>query len=155
MFIEMNSIEHEYEVEVNWKNDRLGVLYSPELTDKVSVATPPQFNKGIERIWSPEHLFTAAVNSCLMTTFLAIAENSKLDFDKFTSKALGKLEMVEGKYIMSEVALMPILTITREEDRERALRLLQKSESACLISNSIKSEIIFRPEIVVKSEVAA
>lgn len=67
----MNSIEHEYEVEVNWKNDRLGVLYSPELTDEVSVATPPQFNKGIAKIWSPEHLFTAAVNSCLMTTFLA------------------------------------------------------------------------------------
>jgi len=151
----MNSIEHEYEVEVNWKSDRLGVLYSPELTDEVNVATPPQFNKGIEKIWSPEHLFTAAVNSCLMTTFLAIAENSKLEFENFTSKALGKLEMVEGRYIMSEVTLIPILTISREEDRERAFRVLQKSESACLISNSIKSEIIFKPEIILKSKLAA
>ncbi|MGZ3847255.1 MAG: OsmC family protein, partial [Flavisolibacter sp.] len=64
----------------------------------------------------PEHLFTAAVNSCLMTTFLAIAENSKLDFEHFSSKALGKLEMTDGKYIMSEVTLMPVLTIKREED---------------------------------------
>lgn len=31
----MSSVEHEYVVEVNWKSDRLGVLYSPELTDKV------------------------------------------------------------------------------------------------------------------------
>jgi len=151
----MNSIEHEYEVEVNWKSDRLGVLYSPELVDEVNVATPPQFSKGIEKIWSPEHLFTAAVNSCLMTTFLAIAENSKLEFENFTSKALGKLEMVEGKYIMSEVTLIPILTISREEDRERALRVLQKSESACLISNSIKSEIIFNPGVIIKSKSAA
>ena len=151
----MDSIEHEYEVEVNWKNDRLGVLYSPELADEVSVATPPQFNKGMEKIWSPEHLFTAAVNSCLMTTFLAIAENSKLEFEDFSSKALGKLEMVEGKYIMSIVTLIPTLTISREEDRERAQRVLQKSESACLISNSIKSQIIFKPEIIVKSKIAA
>ena len=151
----MNNIEHEYVVEVNWKNDRLGLLYSPELTDKVHVATPPQFNKGIEKVWSPEHLFTAAVNSCLMTTFLAIAENSKLEFENFTSKSLGKLEMVDGKYMMSEVTLVPILTISREEDRDRALRVLQKSEAACLISNSIKSEIVFKPEIIVKSKAAA
>lgn len=151
----MNNIEHEYAVEVNWKNDRLGVLYSPELADKVNVATPPQFNKGMAKIWSPEHLFTAAVNSCLMTTFLAIAENSKLDFENFTSKSFGKLEMVDGKYMMSEVTLVPILTIRREGDKERAMRVLQKSEAACLISNSIKSEIVFKPEIIVKSKQAA
>ncbi len=147
--------EHIYEVEVSWVNNRLGVMNSPELDDELSVATPPQFPKGVERVWSPEHLFTAAVNSCLMTTFLAIAENSKLEFESFTSKALGKLEMVNNKYIMSEVTLMPQLTITKEEDRERAMRVLQKSEAACLISNSIKSEIKFLPEILVAAHIAA
>ena len=147
--------EHFYEVEVNWVNDRIGVLHSSELNDEVSVATPPQFPKGVEKIWSPEHLFTAAVNSCLMTTFLAIAENSKLEFEDFTSKALGKLEIVDGKYLMSEITLIPRLTITKEEDRDRAMRILQKSEAACLISNSIKSEIKFKPGIFVKSLIAA
>ena len=147
------SIEHTYEVNVNWTNDRLGVLNSPELNDEVEVATPPQFPKGMENIWSPEHLFTAAVNSCLMTTFLAIAENSKLEFEYFSSKALGKLEMVDGKYIMSEVTLIPLLTIVREDDRERAMRVLQKSEAACLISNSIRSKVIFKPEITISAEV--
>jgi len=147
--------EHIYEVDVNWVSNRVGVLHSPELNDEVDVATPPQFPKGVEKIWSPEHLFTAAVNSCLMTTFLAIAENSKLEFDSFASKALGKLEMIDNKYIMSEITLIPQLTITREEDRERALRVLQKSEAACLISNSIKSAIVFKPEITVGSGSAA
>ena len=147
--------EHIYEVDVNWVNNRVGVLHSPELNDEVDVATPPQFPKGVEKIWSPEHLFTAAVNSCLMTTFLAIAENSKLEFDGFTSKALGKQEMIDNKYIMSEVTLIPQLTISREEDRERAVRVLQKSEAACLISNSIKSAIVFKPEIIVGSGSAA
>ena len=86
-----------------------------------------------------------------MTTFLSIAENSKLEFDDFSSQASGKLEMVDGKYLMSEVTLMPLLTILRAEDEEKALRVLQKSEAACLISNSVKSTIVFKPEIVVKA----
>ncbi len=141
------SIEHNYEVDVNWVKDRIGILYSPELNDEVQVATPPQFPKGIDKVWSPEHLFVAAINSCLMTTFLSIAENSKLDFEKFSSRASGKLEMVDGRYIMSEVTLYPTLTIYREEDREKALKILSKSETACLISNSVKSKINFSPEI--------
>jgi len=140
-------IEHNYEVDVNWIEDRIGILYSPELNEEMQVATPPQFPKGVGKIWSPEHLFTAAVNSCLMTTFLSIAESSKLEFKKFTSKAYGKLETIDGKYIMSEIRLQPCLTIFREEDREKAMRILSKSEAACLISNSVKSKIIFEPEI--------
>jgi len=145
------SITHNYLVNLNWKQGRMGGLTSPELTDEVDVATPPQFPQGMEHVWSPEHLFTAAVNSCLMTTFLSIAENSKLEFDDFSSQASGKLEMVDGKYLMSEVTLMPLLTILRAEDEEKALRVLQKSEAACLISNSVKSTIVFKPEIVVKA----
>lgn len=141
------SIEHSYEVDLNWVQDRIGILYSPELNDEMQVATPPQFPKGIDKVWSPEHLFTAAVNSCLMTTFLSIAENSKLEFKKFSSKAYGKLEIVDGRYIMSEITLVPSLTIMREEDREKALKVLTKSEAACLISNSVKSKIIFQPDI--------
>ena len=140
---------HYYDVNVHWDNDRKGTMSSPELQEQIEVATPPEFTKGMPGIWSPEHLFTAAVNSCLMTTFLAIAENSKLEFKNFDAKASGKLEMVNGKYIMSEIILSPVLTINREEDRERANRVLQKSEAACLISNSIKSQITFRPEVQV------
>ncbi len=141
------NIEHSYEVDLNWISDRVGILYSPELNDEMQVATPPQFPKGIDKVWSPEHLFTAAVNSCLMTTFLSIAESSKLEFKKFSSKAYGKLEQVDGRYIMSEITLNPSLTIFREEDRDKAMRILNKSEAACLISNSVKSKIIFNPDI--------
>lgn len=58
-----------------------GIMSSPILPLKIEVATPPEFPKGMEGIWSPEHLLVAAVNSYLMTTFLAIAENSKLEFN--------------------------------------------------------------------------
>lgn len=144
-------MEHYYNVNVNWDKDRKGMMCSPELMSQssncIEVATPPEFPKGIPGIWSPEHLFTAAVSSCLMTTFLAIAENSKLDFVSFACSAKGKLENVEGKMMMSEVALQPHVVITNEKDRERAERILQKSEAACLITNSVRSKVIMRPVI--------
>lgn len=91
----------------------------------------------------------AAVNSCLMTTFLAIAENFKLEFSGFSCKAVGKLEVIDGKYLMSEVTLKPTVIIAKEEDREKAMRVLQKSEAACLISNSVKSRIVMEPSVQV------
>ncbi len=152
---------HFYHVNISWSNDRKGVMCSPELNMPpagtngcIEVATPPEFPKGIPGIWSPEHLFTAAISSCLMTTFLSIAENSKLEFLSFQCKSEGKLEQVDGKFLMTEVLLEPKVTITNEKDRERAERVLQKSETACLISNSVKSKIIMKPVIEVVTAAA-
>ena len=140
---------HYYNVDLNWQADRKGMMSSPVLQSTIEVATPPEFPKGMSGIWSPEHLLVAAVNSCLMTTFLAIAENSKFNFNKFESNASGKLERVDNKFMISEITLSPVLTIHEENDRDRALRILEKSEAACLISNSVKSKIIFQPKVLV------
>lgn len=145
---------HYYNVDINWDHGRMGMMCSPELISEdcgcIEVATPPEFPKGIPGTWSPEHLFTASVSSCLMTTFLAIAENSKLQFVSFTCKSKGKLENVNGKLVMSEIILEPHVAIRNEGDRERAEKILQKSEAACLISNSIKSKIVMQPVITVE-----
>lgn len=138
---------HFYNVDVKWKSDRKGEMSSPELSQNIEVATPPQFPKGMENIWSPEHLFTAAVSSCLMTTFLAIAENSNLDFVHFECSSKGKLEQIDGKFLMTEVILEPVVTIKNESEREKAEKVLQKSEANCLISNSVKSKITMISEI--------
>lgn len=143
--------KHEYRVDLTWKEDRKGEVSSPELSDIIETATPPDFPKGIPNIWSPEHFLVAAVESCLMTTFLAIAENSKLEFVSFKSQATGKLDKVDGKFQMTEIILKPILEISNENNAERAKRILEKSEKACLISNSIKSKIILEPEIKIAS----
>ncbi|MEO6903001.1 MAG: OsmC family protein [Bacteroidia bacterium] len=142
--------EHFYEVTVSWEADRKGTMTSPVLNNTIEVATPPDFPKGMEGIWSPEHLFVAAVNSCIMTTFLSIAENSKLHFETFISKAIGKLEIVEGKYMISEITIIPIVTISEKENEERTNRVLSKVEGNCFISNSIKSKVVFKPEVKIK-----
>lgn len=141
--------KHMYNVSLKWNEGRKGTISSPELTTKIEVATPPEFEKGIAGIWSPEHLFTASVLSCFMTTFLAVAEYSKLEFKDFDCSAEGILEKVEGKFLMTEITLKPILKISDATQKEKAERILHKSEAACLISNSIKTKVELVPEIII------
>ena len=83
-----------------------------------------------------------------MTTFLAIAENSKLDFVSFKADAKGKLEKLDGQgFMMTEITLRPKLVIANSRDAERASRILEKAERNCLISNSVKAEIRLEPEV--------
>jgi peroxiredoxin-like protein len=143
--------DHLYQVGLEWKEDRKGEISSPVLKDKIEVATPPEFPGGMEGIWSPEHLFTAAVNSCFMTTFLAIAKNFDLKFKDFSCPAEGKLNKADGKFAMTEVLLQPELTILDEKDLEKAEKVIHKTEKACLITNSIKAEVLLKPTIKVES----
>lgn len=142
---------HSYNVNLKWDKDRKGTMSSPELPISIEVATPPEFDKGMPNIWSPEHLFTASVVSCFMTTFLAIAEYSKFDFISFKCDSEGILEKIKGKYIMTKVILKPELVISDQDKIEKAQRILEKSEAACLISNSIKSEVVLKTTINIEN----
>ncbi len=146
-----NSDEHQYDVKVKWKEGRIGVMSSGKLNNELEVATPPEFPGGVEGIWSPEHLFTAAVSSCFMTSFTAIAEYSKFEFESLEVESAGVMGKEEGKYIMSKIILKPILTIHDESQLKKAHRLLEKAEQICLITRSIKSEIEFNPVVHVLS----
>lgn len=139
--------KHSYNLSLEWTGDRKGILSSPEFPSTVEVVTPPEFDKGIAGYWSPEHLFTASVLSCFMTTFLAIAEYSKLEFVKFECKAEGILESVEGKFLMTEIILKPVVYIKNQEEIEKTERILHKSEKACLISNSIITNVVLDFEV--------
>lgn len=145
----MKTDEHIYNVNLSWKEGRIGTLQSPELDDAIEVATPPQFSGGVGGIWSPEHLFVSSVSSCFMTTFLAIAEFSKLDFENLEVEAVGKLDKVDGKFVVSEIVLKPELMLVEDKHADKAKRIMEKAEAACLISRSIKTEITLKPKVII------
>jgi organic hydroperoxide reductase OsmC/OhrA len=136
-----------YSTEIEWLGERSGELSAPELPDLV-IDAPPEFN-GHKGSWTPEHLFVASVNSCFMTTFLAIAENSHFEFVSFRVGAQGKLEKREGQgFAITEITLRPRLILSEARHAERALRILQKAEKNCLIANSMKTQITLEPEVI-------
>ncbi len=135
-----------YRTKVSWKEARKGTI-SCDGKPSVDVATPPEF-KGHPGIWTPEDLFVAALNTCVMTTFLGTAAWKGLRFESYECEAEGLLERPGEKFMFTRVTLKPRVVLPPEGDEELARWVLEFAEKDCLISNSIKSEVVMEPEIV-------
>lgn len=128
-----------YYTAVKWTDQRKGMISCAGKPD-VAVATPPEF-KGHDGIWSPEDLFVASANICLMTTFLSVAERAGLVFTSYESAAEGRLELVDGKFQFTAIILKPVITLPPGGDAIKAKELIEKAEANCLISNSMKAKV--------------
>ncbi|OYU83268.1 MAG: osmotically inducible protein OsmC [Flavobacterium sp. BFFFF2] len=133
--------KHYYEVNLQWNSATQGTLSSPVIKNTIEVVTPPEFPKGIKEKWTPEHLFVAAVNSCLMSTFLLVADNSNCHFKQFDCKATGTIEKVDGQFSVTEILLQPHIIIPPTQTESKVLKVLEMSEKACAIAHSIKTKI--------------
>jgi peroxiredoxin-like protein len=143
--MEVRSKVYTYHTSIKWTEQRKGVISSAGKPD-IQVATPPEF-KGHGGIWSPEDLFVASVNTCVMTTFLAVAERAGLAFTSYESVAEGRLELVDGKFQFTAITLKPTITLPANGDAIKAKELIEKAEANCLISNSMKARVSLEPTI--------
>ncbi len=146
---------HEYAVKITWAPQdepykRKGTLSAPGLKD-ITVVTPPEFRRGIPNEWSPEHLFVGSVSACTMTTFLAISEGSKLDYERFHIEAKGILDDVEvagrKQSQITEIHQKFHLKLKNQADGTKAQKILEKTERECLIANSMKSMVSFELDL--------
>jgi organic hydroperoxide reductase OsmC/OhrA len=136
-----------YNTSIEWSTKRRGRLTAEGSPDLI-VSTPPEF-KGEAGFWTPEHLFVAAAEACLMATFLGIAEISRLVVVSYRSTAKGKLEFVEGSGLrFTEIEIFPAVELEKSEDRERAERIMTKAAKSCLVANSMSATVKVKPEFV-------
>ncbi len=143
-----------YETHTHWIEKRRGVLSSPGVPD-LPFCTPPEF-KGEAGFWTPEHLFVAAAESCLMATFLGIAENSGLRVVSYQSAATGRLERVEGSGLrFTEITIRPVVELETLGDREKAERVMAKAHKGCLVANSMAVLLHVEPEFRERASLAA
>jgi organic hydroperoxide reductase OsmC/OhrA len=134
---------------VDWESGRHGAIHAAD-KPTIEISRPPQFN-GQEGVWSPEDLFLATVNVCLMQTFMEYALRTNLGLISYESAAEGVLERAEGRYRFTEFHLQPVIVVKSEEDAGRAAKILDSAESACLISNSVRATVKVSPEFVAQS----
>jgi organic hydroperoxide reductase OsmC/OhrA len=107
---------------------------------RVIESAPPKEFDGPGNQWSPEGLLTAAVADCFVLGFRAIATASKYAWISLEARTEGTLDRVEGKMRFTRFDTHAKLQIPSGADIERAKKLLEKAESACLIANSLSSE---------------
>jgi peroxiredoxin-like protein len=134
-----------YKAKTTWTSARRGLLSAVEKPNIV-VGSPPEF-KGEPDVWTPEELLVGSLNTCIMLTFLAIAQARGLAPASYESEAEGLLENVEGKFRITEVTVRPHITVKGEGELERAREIMERAEDECFISNSVKSKVKIVAEI--------
>jgi organic hydroperoxide reductase OsmC/OhrA len=131
----MESYPHHYSVDASARTDG-NVVLSAAGIPALQTAPPAQFD-GPGDLWSPETLFVAAVADCFVLTFRAIARASKLSWTALRCDAEGRLDRADGTTRFTQLTLDAHLTVPPTTDTEKARRLLEKAEKACLITNSL------------------
>jgi peroxiredoxin-like protein len=119
----------------------------------INFSAPPEFG-GEPGFWTPEHFLLAAVTTCFVATFRAVANASKLDLQGIEVAAVGVIEKESGGFRFTKVTLKPVVIIFAESERERALRLLEKTEHLCLVTRSLSCTIELEPKILAEKPVA-
>jgi peroxiredoxin-like protein len=102
-------------------------------------SAPPKEFGGPGNIWSPEDLLVAAVADCFVLSFRAIAAASKFEWTNLECSATGKLDKIERAIQFTEIEVKATLTVPAGTDEARALKLLEKAELTCFITNSLKA----------------
>ena len=115
---------------------------------RIIESAPPKEFDGPGNQWSPEGLLTAAVADCFVLGFRAIAAASKYAWTSLDARTEGTLDRVDGKMRFTRFDTHARLIVPPGADAERAKKLLEKAEAACLVANSLSSERRLTVEVV-------
>ena len=140
-------VKYKYSTNLKWTSDKKGVIKSDDKED-IEVACPPEFG-GHPGIWSPEDLFVGSVEVCMLTTFLWYIKKEDVEIKSYKSKAEGTAEMAGGVFKFSKIDVKMKIELSDEKDYKKIGKILKKVKRACLISNSIKTEVTIDPEIII------
>jgi len=135
----MTPLPHEYVVHLSGEPLDYADLSSPGLPP-LRLAAPTHFD-GPGDAWTPEHLLLAAVEGCLLLTFRAVAKASQLPFVRLDVETAGIVSKQDGVVRFTEIIMRARLTLPEGTDHARALRVLARSEKACLVSASLATPI--------------
>lgn len=150
-------MSHEYRATVSWARD--GAVFTDSRYSRghtwsfdggITLAAsasplvvPLPFSR--EDAVDPEEAFVAAVSSCHMLTFLAIAAKKRFVVDSYEDKALGIMTANEkGKLFVSRVTLDPRIVFSGEKlpTPEQIADMHRLAHKECFIANSVLTEIV-------------
>ena len=141
----MQDFPHHYVVSAAAGADSNVELSSPGL-ENLRSAGPAEFG-GPGDLWSPETFLVAAVADCFMLTFRAIARASKMDWISLSCDAVGDLNRIDKVPQFTGFTLRVVLKVPEGTREEKAMRLLEKAEKSCLITNSLIADSHLDAEI--------
>src|SRR5512136_337644 len=141
-----------YHADVTWKGEHWGEVQMGN-GPLLSFSAPPDAH-GHKGVLTPEDAFVAAVNACVMMMFLWSVERFKLDLVSYECRAEGtKLIELDRTEIFTRIVLKPRIAVRVGSEspgsaEKRIGRALESARKYSLVANSIKSDLVVEPEIM-------
>lgn len=142
-----------YHTTVRWTGEHWGHIEmgnGPEM----KFSAPPDA-QGHPGVLTPEDAFVAAANSCVMMMFIWAAERFHLKLLSFECRTEGtKLIELDRTETFTRLHFLPVIRVGCRPGEQQAVeartrRAVQAAQKYSLVANSVKSEIIVEPEIIV------
>lgn len=144
-----------YETKLHWKRTTTDFKYeSYDRTHEIKFtggqtlkgSSAPEYLGKAEHA-NPEELLLAALSSCHMLTFLAVAAKSHLVLESYDDEATCYLEKGEnGILYVTRATLRPKVVFSGDTPSEDKIRLMhEKSHKNCFIANSVTTKIAVEP----------
>jgi organic hydroperoxide reductase OsmC/OhrA len=96
----------------------------------------------VEENVDPEEAYIAALSSCHMLFYLWIASKKKIGIDSYVDDAVGTMEKIDGKMMVSRVELRPRVVYSGEvPSRDLQEAMHHQAHELCFLANSVKTVI--------------
>ena len=146
----MQDFPHHYLAAATAESTGNVTVTSPGL-EPIETAGPPEFG-GPGDVWSPEELLVASVANCFILSFRAVARASRIDWISLECDVDGTLEKVDRVTQFTGFEVKATLVVPPGTNEAKAMKLLEKSDRVCLITNSMKADIHLEAEVIVAEE---
>jgi organic hydroperoxide reductase OsmC/OhrA len=143
----MKPLPHIYKAQLSGGAEGYALVSVPGIPE-LRTAPPADFD-GPGDAWSPEQFLMAAVETCFLFTLQAVARASKLPFTSLELSGEGTVNRKDGATRFAEIVLRPRLRLPAGADKDRALRILEKSEKASLVSASLSTPVRLEAEVLI------
>jgi organic hydroperoxide reductase OsmC/OhrA len=138
-------IAMEFMTECEWE----GVYPAKLLCQNGAVVeySPPVEFGGMKGPVSPEDAFVGAANMCFQIVFAGIAKSLGVDIVRYSSKATGQLETVDGVRRFTSITLTPEIVVAEGSDVSKVEKALEATKARCLVTNSMNTRIVVSARI--------
>lgn len=142
----------EHKVTVEWQRETEGFSYESYSRDHTWTfeggtqiqASAASAYRGNPCCIDPEEALVAALSSCHMLSFLAIAARKQFTVDKYVDKGVGFLEKnADGKLSITRVILRPRVTLSGKmvPSQQQIQQIHDRAHEECFIANSVKTDV--------------
>ena len=144
---------HRFPVDVRWLEGKLTVASVPG-KQPLEVATPPEFQGGVEGVWSPEDLFVGAIATCFTVTLISAARRRGVPVRALDVRSFGDVtRRPDGRFGFVGVELVvDLVTDAGYEGEARGAAL--DAEGSCLVAASLDTPVRVHAHVT-STEIAA